>query len=195
MAEKDAFLARWSKRKAEVGKAEAAPKHTPAPMPAGADETAKLVAALPSVETLGAASDISMFLARGVPEALRNAALRKVWVADPLVRDFVSEALDYAYDWSKPGGAPGYGPLTAADRLVATLSRLSEPEAAVAEQAEAAKALANTAAGSAAPAPPQAAPRQEKAVAGVSAPQARDTPEPEAGPAPGRRGHGGALPV
>ena len=42
-----------------------------------------------------------------MPEALRNAALRKIWALDPAIRDYRSEALDYAYDWNAPGGVPG----------------------------------------------------------------------------------------
>ena len=46
---------------------------------------------------------------KGVPEALRNAALRKMWVLDPSIRNYVGEALDYAWDWNAPGGVPGSG--------------------------------------------------------------------------------------
>jgi hypothetical protein len=54
-------------------------------------------------------------MCKGVPEALRRQALRALWSADPAIRDFVSPALDYAYDYNAPGGAPGYGPLTDSD--------------------------------------------------------------------------------
>jgi hypothetical protein len=46
-----------------------------------------------------------------VPQILRNAAMRRMWVLDPAIRDYVDPALDYAYDWNIPGGVPGNGPL------------------------------------------------------------------------------------
>jgi len=52
-------------------------------------------------------TDITVFLRKGVPESLRNAALRKAWALDPAIRNYVNPALDYAYDWNTPGGVPG----------------------------------------------------------------------------------------
>jgi hypothetical protein len=46
-------------------------------------------------------------LQKGVPEHLRNAALRKSWALDPAIRNYVNPALEYAYDWNTPGGVPG----------------------------------------------------------------------------------------
>ena len=51
-------------------------------------------------------TDITGFLRKGVPEHLRNAALRKSWALDPAIRNYVNPALDYAYDWNTPGGVP-----------------------------------------------------------------------------------------
>ena len=39
---------------------------------------------------------------RGVPAELTRAALRRVWAADPTIRDFVGLA-DYAWDFNAPG--------------------------------------------------------------------------------------------
>jgi len=44
---------------------------------------------MPSIGSIGAASDIRPFLASGVPEDLTRAALRRAWSADPAVRDFI----------------------------------------------------------------------------------------------------------
>ena len=52
-------------------------------------------------------TDITGFLRKGVPEHLRNAALRKSWALDPAIRNYVNPALEYAYDWNTPGGVPG----------------------------------------------------------------------------------------
>jgi hypothetical protein len=125
----DGFLARWSRRKMEVQREEARP---PAPSPDDADaptpETlaeAELspeeIASLPKIEELTPETDISVFLRKGVPESLKNAALRRMWSLDPTVRDYVGDARDYAYDWNVPGGVPGSGPLLPTDDVDAML--------------------------------------------------------------------------
>jgi hypothetical protein len=43
------------------------------------------VPVLPSIDTLDAQSDYTVFLAKNVPEALRRAALRKLWASDPVL--------------------------------------------------------------------------------------------------------------
>jgi hypothetical protein len=44
----------------------------------------EIVASLPDIEDLDAASDYTGFLAKGVPEHLARAALRKLWLSDPV---------------------------------------------------------------------------------------------------------------
>jgi hypothetical protein len=126
----DGFLARWSRRKIEVQREEA---RTPAPLPEDADAPApeprpeaeelspEEIAALPKIEELTLESDISVFLRKGVPEVLKNAALRRVWSLDPAIRDYVGDARDYAYDWNVPGGVPGNGSLLPSDDVEAML--------------------------------------------------------------------------
>ncbi len=132
------FLTRWSRRKRLVAKEQAEEQveeqgnaQPPAPLPdmtaqAEPDERPRdpetgdvideeLVASLPSPADLGPGGDLSPFMRKGVPESIRREALRAMWSADPAIRDFVSPALDYAYDYNAPGGAPGYGPLSASD--------------------------------------------------------------------------------
>jgi hypothetical protein len=85
---------------------------------------------LPKLEELTADTDMTVFFKQGVPESIRNAALRKSWALDPAVRDYVSPALDYAYDWNKPGGVPGSGELapgTNVAQLVAQVMGWTEP--------------------------------------------------------------------
>jgi hypothetical protein len=128
--EGDGFLSRWSRRKLErsaaAANAPASPEPAALPPPAEADERPRdpetgepideeLVASLPSIDQLREGADVSGFMRRGVPEALRRDALRALWTSDPTIRDYVSPALDYAYDYNAPGGAPGYGPLTESD--------------------------------------------------------------------------------
>jgi hypothetical protein len=45
--------------------------------------------ALPPIESIGSGSDIRAFLEPGVPEELTGAALRRAWVVDPTIHDFV----------------------------------------------------------------------------------------------------------
>jgi hypothetical protein len=153
----EGFLQRWSRRKAlreadppqEEPPATAAPAGTapiaPAPEPAAPPE-------LPPIETLTADSDFTAFLKAEVPRALRHAALRKAWTANPAIaghRPLVE------YDWDL--NAPGYGKLWDADdakKLAgAVLRAFDERVAAAAEpQADAEPALAEDVAED--PAPP-----------------------------------------
>ena len=118
MSDENGFLARWSQRKRQaLEEARQAPADAPAdapvsgdPAPAIAEEPFDL-SLLPDIEALTPATDISLFLRKGVPEALRNAALRRMWALDPAIRDYVGDALDYAWDWNTPGGVPGGGEL------------------------------------------------------------------------------------
>jgi hypothetical protein len=111
------FLARWSQRKREAGKAEpqqpAAEQpraETPPETPAEAEPPFDLDS-LPKLDELTAKTDMTVFFRKGVPESIRNAALRKSWALDPAIRNYVNPALDYAYDWNTPGGVPGGGEL------------------------------------------------------------------------------------
>jgi hypothetical protein len=111
------FLSRWSRRKREIAAEEAAaaaaiapvPESTGNPAPAEPEEEFDL-SLLPDVETLTVESDITLFLKKGVPEALKNAALRKMWSADPAIRDYIGP-VDYQWDFNDPAGVPGFGPL------------------------------------------------------------------------------------
>src|SRR5215210_7312911 len=96
----ETFISRWSRRKqadraaeppdealvsaAEAPKAQAPdrviPDKEPARLPISeAELSADEIAALPPLEELTAESDVTLFLRRGVPEPLRNAALRRMW--------------------------------------------------------------------------------------------------------------------
>jgi hypothetical protein len=138
--DREDFLARWSRRKREANRAgtETPPdetrstrreplRHGPdeggssggvertAPAPAEPALAEEELAALPKIEEISAQTDIAGFLKKGVPEALRNAALRRMWSVDPAIRDYVGDARDYAWDWNTPGGVPGSGPLLPGD--------------------------------------------------------------------------------
>jgi hypothetical protein len=108
------FLSRWSQRKREAAKEAQQQSVAPVdetPVPAAPEEEDFDLSLLPSLEDMTPSTDLTLFFKKGVPEALRNAALRKMWALDPAIRDYRSEALDYAYDWNAPGGVPGGGDL------------------------------------------------------------------------------------
>lgn len=128
------FLARWSQRKQEAKQPDQAAPAADAGIAASpATETDASeefdLSSLPRLEDLTSTTDITMFLRKGVPEHLRNAALRKSWALDPAIRNYVNPALDYAYDWNTPGGVPGSSELDAGmdvARLVSEIMGTSE---------------------------------------------------------------------
>jgi Protein of unknown function (DUF3306) len=108
----EGFLTRWSRLKREPEPV--APEAVEPPAAPAADlatSVEEIVAALPRIEDLLPGQSLSGFMQTGVPVELKNAALRRMWTIDPAIRDFVGEALDYAYDYNTPGGAPGFGPM------------------------------------------------------------------------------------
>jgi hypothetical protein len=110
------FLSRWSQRKHEAKQPDSetpldeAAEILPASPKPVAENTAEEkfdLSTLPKLEDVVEGTDITGFLKKGVPESVRNAALRKSWALDPAIRNYVNPALDYAYDWNTPGGVPG----------------------------------------------------------------------------------------
>lgn len=123
------FLSRWSRRKGEARQPDVEKRLTDR-SPEGPALTPEEIAALPRIETLTAESDITAFLRPGVPQSLRNAALRAAWLADPAIRDFVGPARDYSYDWNTAGGAPGHGALEPGCDVAAMVRRVLGEDAA-----------------------------------------------------------------
>lgn len=137
------LLGRWIKRKAEVQEQSAAEitakedSAAPAPENKGAetgagDTVAKEpvfdLSSLPKLDEITAQTNITDFMRREVPAALRNAALRQAWAIDPAIRDYVNPAREYAYDWNIPGGVPGNGPIEAGyDALKQVAEAFSKP--------------------------------------------------------------------
>jgi hypothetical protein len=88
---------------------------------------------LPSLvplEAIGAETDIRAFLAAGVPPELARAALRRAWLSDPKIRDFVGLA-DYDWDFNTPGSMAGFGILDASGQAERELARLVRQAVAV----------------------------------------------------------------
>jgi len=126
------FLQRWSQRK------RAAEKPTPdnadlssndtgadsnAPAQGDADPPAFDLTTLPPIESITATSDIRAFLAPGVPEELTRVALRRVWLADPAIRNFIGIA-ENQWDFTKPDSIPGFGSLKVTPELLRMVASL-----------------------------------------------------------------------
>lgn len=128
---RDGFLSRWSQKKLSEQSSEPAeplrdaepvadgsgviPDQAPASVlaadiePDEAELTDEELAALPKIEDFTAQTDLTQFMRRGVPKALKLAAMRKMWTVNPVISTYLDEARDYAYDWNVPGGVPGNG--------------------------------------------------------------------------------------
>ena len=117
------FLSRWSRRKRiaeEVSPEALSPAQVFNPPKAGdagsavaseaetADELD--LSALPPLDSITSATDVTAFLRKGVPQALTREALRRAWLADPTIRDFIGLA-ENAWDFNDPNAMPGFGPL------------------------------------------------------------------------------------
>lgn len=133
MSEDSSFLSRWSRRKIEARKEERAPapqddvQERTGQDTAEPDLPAEELALLPRIEDLTSTTDLTPFLRKGVPAALRNAALRRAWSLDPEIRDYVSEAREYAYDWNVPGSVPGMEPLRSFDDVETMVNAVLRP--------------------------------------------------------------------
>jgi hypothetical protein len=210
VSEPDPFLTRWSRRKREA-RAKASSRESeevskkaaqpPAPTaPAQLESTDPVVdpAMLPPIDSIDAATDIRAFLARGVSPELARAALRRAWLTDPAIRDFVGLA-DYDWDFNAPDAARGFGPLLASDDVRDLLARMvgeEQPKPPItqddsrAAEGPASRIVANQAGA------------EESLVASSNSgdtPETvdvatRDTPEPVPDVEPRRRRHGSALP-
>jgi len=128
MNDPENFITRWSRRKREAVDEKTQPENTntkhAAKSAPGDDPSLKSpesgaatppmtefdVASLPPIESIKAGTDISAFMRSGVPSALRHAALRRAWSADPSIRDFVGLNENF-WDAVGPGEIPGFGDL------------------------------------------------------------------------------------
>jgi hypothetical protein len=215
------FLARWSRRKREAMSGNSAPEpaepieaHDPTPPPGAAEDPPNPdvdLSSLPPIESIDAATDITAFLRKGIPQELSRAALRRAWTADPAIRDFVGLA-ENAWDFNGPNAMPGFGPLDCSeaelgelvDRIVGGVRRATEslpnplteskdegrqpdPEDHPAPKSYSAEAIADV--------------RSTDEATVEGSPQALAAPQPEAAQGAdrdqtlvGRRTHGGALP-
>jgi TorA maturation chaperone TorD len=144
MTQSENIMARWSRmkraadktveqngsssaRKPNEAEAEATPPTDP-PATATFD-----LASLPPLQSITAGTDIRSFLESTVPVELTQAALRRAWVTDPAIRDFIGIA-ENQWDFNDPTAMPGFGPLRAGD--IPGLAGLGETTQAGATTAE-----------------------------------------------------------
>ncbi len=113
-------LRRWSRRKQQARVADSRLEN-PAEAAAGPAEEPPAESALeelpddailarlglPDPDTLVKGADFAAFMARGVPHRIRNRALRRLWVSDPVLAN-LDGLIDYAEDYSDAAkAAPG----------------------------------------------------------------------------------------
>lgn len=152
------FLSRWSRRKQEAANPKSALAETKAVDDATSSRTTKATqdqaaapaqgatapgnpdaahafdySKLPSLDSIGPTTDIRPFLQPGVPASLSRAALRRMWAADPAIRDYIGPS-ENAWDFTAPNEMHGFGPLLPTDdvkRLLAQVFRdeLNDPDA------------------------------------------------------------------
>lgn len=141
----DKFLTRWSRRKQRAAEpnenppAERVEAENISSRPAKPADNEKIAANkpsapaeplldlknLPPLESIVASTDIRPFLAPGVPPELTRAALRRAWVSDPAIRDFIGIS-ENSWDFTKPDSMPGFGPLQMTDELRKIVTEMFE---------------------------------------------------------------------
>jgi hypothetical protein len=120
LADPPGFLARWSRLK-QAERDETA-GHGTAPPPAVAAPAQPVPQPedpqkdLPPLDSLTKDSDFRPFMRPGVPEELRNQALRKLWSSDPVYAN-LDGLLEYGEDFGEPFRMAG---------IVATVYRVLE---------------------------------------------------------------------
>ncbi|SDH69683.1 Protein of unknown function [Bradyrhizobium sp. Rc2d] len=196
------FLARWSRRKREA-RAEPAKPAAAQPMlpPEAKDDSDFDLSSLPSIDEINAATDITAFLSKGIPQELSRAALRRAWATDPAIRDFIGLA-ENAWDFNDPTAMPGFGPLDcSSEQLAALVDRIvggvrevvqSLPEASI-ETADTSAELRQADATAASDGVETSEAREQPAISVAVQPTVADRSADFAEPVR-RRTHGGALP-
>jgi hypothetical protein len=136
MTEPENFVLRWSRLKRELENerkaepTESAPSSDALETSAGGEDEAAAAspgagapasqnfdpASLPPIESITAGTDIRSFLRSEVPATLTRAALRRAWVSEPAIRDFIGIA-ENQWDFTDPTAIPGFGPLREADDM------------------------------------------------------------------------------
>jgi hypothetical protein len=201
-------LSRWSRLKREaVSRGRAAADQYDAPgcsaasqdtsPETGLDEGLVDLQELPSIEAITVDTDIRAFLKSRVPAGLTRAALRRAWISDPAIRDFVGIA-ESQWDFNDPTAISGFGPLLETDDVPALLAQAFGQRAELTAIAELPMALAPAASAEIAgeivtPDQPDAL-DASNGTADACAAIEHSVAESDDGAPSKRRAHGGALP-
>jgi len=126
MTDPENFLSRWARKKRDAAEdaalgagvsgnasppAEAAVAYPPvSPENTEPAEPPFDPASLPSLDSIGAQTDIRAFLQADVPPDLVRAALRRAWTADPAIRNFKG-LQENDWDFNDPNSMFGFGEL------------------------------------------------------------------------------------
>lgn len=103
--EPDGFLGRWSARKQAARGDDAESVQEPVAAPEATEEPEKSDAeileelGLKDPEDMTAEDDFSGFMASGIPERLRNRALRKLWLTNPVLAN-LDDLVEYGEDYT-----------------------------------------------------------------------------------------------
>jgi hypothetical protein len=202
-------LSRWSRLKREAvskGRAVADQDDAPAclvapqdtPPETGLEEGLVDPEELPSIDSIGVDTDIRAFLKSRVPAELTRTALRRAWISDPAIRDFVGIA-ESQWDFNDPTAISGFGPLLETDDVPALLAQAfgqpAELVTAIAELPMALEPLASVEIAGKIVTPDQPdAPDASNGTGGECAAIEHPVAEPAGGAPSKRRAHGGALP-
>jgi hypothetical protein len=133
MTAPESSLSRWSRLKREAvskGQMGADQDDTPARSagPANKRPEAELDEGLvdsedlPPIDAITVHTDIRAFLKSRVPAELTRAALRRAWISDPAIRDFVGIA-ENQWDFNDPTAISGFGPMLETDDISALLAQ------------------------------------------------------------------------
>jgi hypothetical protein len=187
-SEPENFLTRWSSRKlakrTQSARQDAHAEHQPADE-SGAVESRALTetgkdgdtqdnqpfdpAQLPPLDSIGADTNIAAFLRRDVPPELTRAALRRAWISDPAIKNFVG-LVENGWDFNDPSAMSGFGPISAEEvaRLAGkVIEALPAPEGQTKEVATNEKKSQLTKTNALPTGPLEAAPKTEEAECGV----------------------------
>jgi hypothetical protein len=127
--EGETFLGRWSKRKVQArrrprdaeSESEAGLSHQTGAQNTEPEEIP--LEDLPPIESIDASTDLSPWLRQRVPDAWRQAALKRVWTSDPAISQFIGLA-ENSWDWNATDGVPGFGPLSPSHNVADLLARV-----------------------------------------------------------------------
>jgi hypothetical protein len=177
----------------DVSPAEAGP-FAEAPAAEEAEISEEELARLPPVEEAQSSTDLRPYLRRGVPPALRRAALRRMWSLNPAIRDYVDPALDYAWDFNAASGGQAAAAAGVARLLGSAVRQVADaPPSGRAHRSARAAAPSDVPSGDTSASPSRPASPAEAVDAGAPD-REPERDEPSDGTAARRRRHGAAVP-